>query len=61
LGEDMFLERLSRAFVFDAKIVEGSIGRLLGLLQKMNFRNWIGHLLVALQAHYPIYLIVRKK
>jgi SAM-dependent methyltransferase len=60
MGEDIFLERLSRAFVFEAKIVKGSIERLIGLLQTINVGNWIGHLLVALQAHYPIYLIARK-
>lgn len=61
LGESMFLERLSKPFVFEAKIVKGSIDRLVVLLQRMNVGNWVGHLLVALQAHYPIYLIVRKK
>jgi SAM-dependent methyltransferase len=60
MGEDIFLERLSRAFVFEAKIVKGTIERLIGVLQKINIGNWIGHLLVALQAHYPIYLIIRK-
>jgi SAM-dependent methyltransferase len=60
MGEDIFLERLSRAFVFEAKIVKGSIERLIGLLQTINPGNWIGHLLIALQAYYPIYLIVRK-
>jgi ubiquinone/menaquinone biosynthesis C-methylase UbiE len=60
MGEDMFLDRLSHAFVFEAKIVKGTIERLIGLLQTLNIGNWIGHLLVALQAHYPIYLIIRK-
>jgi SAM-dependent methyltransferase len=60
MGEEIFLDRLSHAFVFEAKIVKGSIERLLGLLQMINLGNWIGHLLVALQAHYPIYLVARK-
>ncbi len=61
VGEDMFIERLSHAFIFEAQVVKGSIGQLLGFLQMINFGNWVGHLLVGLQAHYPIYLIVRKK
>lgn len=60
LGEKMFLERLSKAFVFEAQVVEGSIGRLLKIIQAVNVGNWIGHLLVALQAHYPIYLQIHK-
>ena len=57
LGEDRFLKRLSEAFVFEAQIVKGSIGRLIKLV---NLGNWIGHLLVGLQAHYPIYMTLRK-
>jgi SAM-dependent methyltransferase len=59
-GEDMFLARLSKPFVFDAQVVQGSIGRLIKLVQKLNVGNWIGHLLVGLQAHYPIFLRLRK-
>jgi len=59
-GEDMFLARLSKPFVFNAQVVQGSIGRLIGLVQKANIGNWIGHLLVGLQAHYPIFLRLRK-
>lgn len=60
LGEDKFLRRLSGTFVFEAQVVQGSIGRLIKLLQVANPGNWIGHLLVGLQAHYPIYLTLRK-
>ena len=60
LGEQTFLVRLSKRFVFEAQVVEGSIGWLLNVIQAMNVGNWIGHLLVALQAHYPIYLQIRK-
>lgn len=59
-GEDMFLARLSKAFVFEAQVVQGNIGRLIKLIQTVNVGNWIGHLLVGLQAHYPIYLKLRK-
>lgn len=59
-GEEMFLARLSKAFVFEAQVVQGSIGRLIKLIQTLNAGNWIGRLLVGLQAHYPIYLQVAK-
>lgn len=40
--------------------MQGNIGWLLKLIQTVNVRNWIGHLLIGLQAQYPIYLQVRK-
>jgi SAM-dependent methyltransferase len=60
LGEDEFLKRLSEPFHFEAQMVKGSIGRLIKLLQALNLGNWIGHLIIGLQAHYPIYLTLRK-
>ncbi len=60
LGEEMFLKRLSTAFIFEAQVVQVSIGRLIRLIQIVNVGNWIGYLLVGLQAHYPIYLQLRK-
>lgn len=60
LGEEIFLKRLSEPFHFEAEIVKGSIGVLIRLLQRLNVGNWVGHLLVALQAHYPIFLTLRK-
>ncbi len=60
LGEEAFLKRLSEPFHFEAQVVKGSIGRLIQLMQKLNVGNWVGHVLVALQAHYPIYLTLRK-
>jgi len=60
LGKDIFLKRLSEPFHFEAQVVKGNIGRLIALLQTLNVGNWAGHLLVALQAHYPIYLTLRK-
>jgi len=61
VGEDLFLERLSKAFAFEAQRVAGNLQRKIALLQKANFGNWIGHLIVALQGHYPIYLTIRKE
>jgi SAM-dependent methyltransferase len=61
LGEDIFLKRLTTPFVFEAQAVRGRTERLIHMIQSVNYWNWIGHLIVALQAHYPIYLILRKK
>jgi ubiquinone/menaquinone biosynthesis C-methylase UbiE len=60
LGEDVFLKRLSEPFHFEAKLVRSSIERLIKLLQTFNLGNWIGHLIVGLQAHYPIYFALHK-
>ncbi len=60
LGEDVFLERMSKPFVFEAQGVASRLSPLVSLLQKLNFGNWIGRTIVALQAHYPMYLTLRK-
>lgn len=60
LGETEFLKRLSEPFHFEAQMVKGSIGRLIKLLQTLNLGNWIGHIIVGLQAHYPINLTLPK-
>jgi len=60
LGEDRFLKRLATPFVFEAQVVKGTLERLIKLVQMANVGNWIGRLLVGLQAHYPIYLTLHK-
>jgi ubiquinone/menaquinone biosynthesis C-methylase UbiE len=60
LGEDIFLERLAQAFQFEMRTTATRLQRVIGALQALNFRNWIGRLIVALKGHYPIYLTVRK-
>ena len=60
LGQDMFLKRLSATFVFEAQVVRDKIERLIKLLQLVNVCSWIGQAMVGLQAHYPIYLTLRK-
>ncbi|HEX3745491.1 MAG TPA: methyltransferase domain-containing protein [Bryobacteraceae bacterium] len=60
LGEDVFLERLTNSFRFETQAVANSAGGLIAALQRINRRNWIGRLIVALQGHYPIYLSARK-
>jgi len=61
VGEDLFLERMSQAFKFETETVAGSLQKIVGVLSRLNWGNWIGHLIVAMQGHYPIYLTVRKK
>jgi SAM-dependent methyltransferase len=60
LGDDLFLERLSRNFVFETQTVAGRLQGPMAILRMVNLGNWVGHLIVALQGHYPIYLTVRK-
>jgi ubiquinone/menaquinone biosynthesis C-methylase UbiE len=61
VGDDLFLERLSQTFKFETETVAGNLHRVIGLVTKLNRGNWIGHLIVALKGHYPIYLTVRKR
>ena len=60
VGEDLFLERLAQPFVFEMEMVKNRIQNLIVAVKKLNVGNWIGHLIVALQGHYPIYLTVKK-
>jgi len=60
MGEDVFLDRLANPFQFEMKTVASKLRRLLSLLHKMNYHNWLGRLIVAMQGHYPIYLTVEK-
>lgn len=60
VGGDLFLETLSRPFQFEMRTVGSRLGGLLATLQKLNWGNWIGRLIVAAQGFYPIYLTVRK-
>ena len=53
LGEDLFVERLSQAFTFEAQMVEGKLGGLIATLKGLNYRNWVGHLIV------PVKVITR--
>jgi SAM-dependent methyltransferase len=60
LGEDLFLERLSQVFTFETQMVAGRLQGIIATLKKVNRGNWVGHLIVACQGHYPIYLTIRK-
>ena len=61
LGEELFLDRLSRVFRFEMATVATRLGKVVRALQAINHRNWIGRTIIALKGHYPIYLTVRKE
>jgi hypothetical protein len=61
LGEDEFLKRLARPFEFEMERTARNLTGIIRLLQKLNVGNWIGHLMVLAQGHYPIYLTARRK
>jgi SAM-dependent methyltransferase len=60
LGEDRFLQRMGEPFSFQTVAVAGVAGRAIRIVQKLNWRNWIGLTLVRLQAHYPIVLVATR-
>jgi ubiquinone/menaquinone biosynthesis C-methylase UbiE len=60
LGEEAFVDRLSRRFDFETAITAGQLGRIMSAVRVINVRNWIGHSIVALRGHYPIYFTMRK-
>ena len=62
LGEELFRERLdSASFKFDQEACQSRIQRLINLLLKLNRGNLVANSLILLQAHYPLFLTVRKK
>ena len=60
LGEEVFLARLAQPFNFETKAVSSRLGPLLHWIQELNYRNWIGHLIVTAQGQYPIYLSAQR-
>lgn len=60
LGDDLFLDRLSQPFQFEMQLTATRLGVLLRTMQAINFGNWIGRGITALQGFYPIYLTARK-
>jgi SAM-dependent methyltransferase len=61
LGEERFLQRISRPFAFQTDALAGIAGRAIHTLQALNWHNWLGRLLVRLQAHYPIVLVATRR
>lgn len=60
-GEDLFLERLSQPFQFEAEGVSSRLAAIMRVLQFVNRRNWIGKLIVAARGYYPMYVTVRRR
>jgi hypothetical protein len=61
LGEEIFLDRLRRPFGFEMERTATRLTRTNALLQSLNIGNWIGHLIVLAQGHYPLYLTLRRE
>jgi SAM-dependent methyltransferase len=61
LGEELFIERLRNAFQSEAGATRSKIGSMIKALGFLNYRDFVAKTLVVLQAHYPIYLTVRKR
>jgi SAM-dependent methyltransferase len=61
LGDDLFLERLAQPFQFEAAATASKLHTLIAIAQRLNIGNWIGHMIVAAQGYYPIYLTIRRK
>lgn len=61
LGSEVFLRRLSRPFQFEMERTATRLGKLIGIVQRVNVGNWIGRSIVLAQGHYPIYLTVRRE
>ncbi len=61
LGEEVFCERLkSPSFNFEYKSTKNLLSPIIGFLQKVNISGLIARMFVNMQAHYPIYLTLKK-
>ena len=60
LGDDLFLDRLAAPFEFETRGAEDRLAPAISALQRINLSNWVGHLMVALQAWYPLYITARR-
>jgi SAM-dependent methyltransferase len=61
LGDEVFLDRLAHPFQFEMERTAGKLQTVIALAQRVNVGNWIGHLIVAAQGYYPIYLTLRRE
>jgi ubiquinone/menaquinone biosynthesis C-methylase UbiE len=60
LGEDIFLERMARPWVYQTERGEGDSSWIMSVLQKINVGNWVGRTIVLAQGHYPLYVTLRR-
>jgi SAM-dependent methyltransferase len=56
LGDDIFLDRLAKPFQFEMERTAGKLQTIISGVQHLNVANWMGHLIVAAEGYYPIYL-----
>jgi hypothetical protein len=62
LGEELFRERLSSAsFKFEQEACQSKLRTLINVLLKLNAGSVVANGLILLQAHYPLFLTVRKE
>lgn len=61
VGAEIFLDKLNQPFEFDMERTASQLGRLMRIMQRLNFGNWMGRLIVLLQGHYPLYLTVQRE
>lgn len=59
LGDEIFLDRLAEPFQFETERTSNALQPIVRGLQRLNFGNWIGRLIVAAQGYYPIYLTLK--
>jgi SAM-dependent methyltransferase len=60
-GAEIFRDKLKQPFEFDMERTASQLGRMIRLMQRLNFGNWVGQLIVLFQGHYPLYLTVRRE
>jgi SAM-dependent methyltransferase len=60
LGDDIFLDRLAQPFQFEMQRTASKLQTLIAVAQRFNVGNWMGHVIVAAQGYYPIYLTLRR-
>jgi SAM-dependent methyltransferase len=61
LGDDVFLDRLAQPFKFEMERTAGKLQTIIAAVQRLNVGNWMGHMIVAAQSYYPIYLTLRRE
>ncbi len=61
LGAELFSDRLKQPFDFDMERTATKLQGIIGGIQRINFGNWIGRLIVLGQGHYPIYMTIRRE
>jgi len=61
VGGDVFLDRLAQPFQFEMERTASQLQTIIAIMQRLNVGNWMGHMIVAAQGHYPIYLTLRRQ